>query len=223
MFRTIAIRHATRQLSSVSIRRASAQLCGIARVAAATRCVSHSGLSNATQNQLREEQDRSDKSPQPEIPNGWAVSHVAGSSVFRLTKQFGDEELEIRCALPEASGEAQNTGSMNNVVLLVTKGVETMRFGLSIENQELVLDSVSHCNDAAILKNDSSEGLLKQKRLYNGPLIHELDQEIVDEFLSYLDARGVTDELAVFITDFAFWKEQQEYEAWLASISKFTN
>lgn len=155
------------------------------------------------------------------------MHHVPGSNKFVLRKSYEDETLEVRCALPDSnvasSPEAQQgSDNASNVVLLVQKGAETLRFGLSIEDQELVLETVAHFKDGSIPKDESSVGEAKRRSTYAGPLINELDSDFVDQLLSYMDQRGVTDELAVFITEFAFWKEQQEYENWLDAVANFT-
>lgn len=194
------------------------------------RFASHAGLSNASQAELSEEQQRSDRPEQPVPPAGWEVSHVPGTTKFRLIKTFEDEKLEIilssvqEAKAPSGDSESSgsNTSSMGNIVLLVQKGSETMRFGLSIEDQELVLDTVGHFKDGAVPKGDSPQAEMVRKTLYPGPLIHELDSHFVDQFLNYLEVRGVDDNLAVFITEYAFWMEQQEYEGWLEAVANFT-
>lgn len=212
-----------RQASSVALRRCLA-VRSVAAAPLSRSYASHPLLSNAAARELEEESSRSDKREQPTAPAGWSVSHTPGSAKFRLTRTYQDESLEIRCALPEANVSNPDQGSNNNnkVTLIVTKGSEAMRFGLSIEDQELVLDTLAHFKDASVPKDDTPAGEDKRVSQYPGPLIHELEGGFVDTMLNYLDERGVNDDLAVFVTEFAFWVEQQEYENWLANISRFT-
>jgi complement component 1 Q subcomponent-binding protein len=185
----------------------------------------HAGLSDAVFRELEEEQSRSDKKEQPQAPHGWSLTRSPGGARFTLRKQFQDESLELRCALPEAKSSASesDTNNSHNLVLLVTKNGEALRFGLSVEDQELVMETVAHFKDAGIALDDTPNGDHKRTSHYPGPLIHELDSNVADNFLSYLEERGVNDDLAVFITEYAFWVEQQEYEHWLSSVGKFVS
>jgi complement component 1 Q subcomponent-binding protein, mitochondrial len=236
MLRRVSSRLAVRRAGAFAALRvgtAAAPLVAAAAVFVQTtpmRWASHSGVSNAAQAELSEEQQRSDRPEQPVPPAGWSVSHVPGSVKIRLTKTFEDEKLEILTRLPvkeaptggESSSAATTPNDAGNVVLLVQKGTETMRFGLSIEDQELVLDTVSHFKDGVIPRGETPEAENALEALYPGPEIHELDSHFVDEFLNYLEVRGVDDNLAVFITEYNFWVEQQEYESWLQSVANFT-
>jgi hypothetical protein len=221
----LAVRRAVTATAFASCRAASVCDMRVASVAVATpmRLASHAGLHSASNAELSEEQQRTDRPQQPVAPAGWSASHTPGSNKFRLTKNYEGEELEMTLSIQEkvANDEgAVNTGSMSNLVLLVQKGTSTLRFGLSIEDQELVLDTVGYYKDGAVLKGPQAEAELKS--YYSGPVISELDSHFVDQFLNYLEVRGVDDNLAVFVTEYAFWMEQQEYERWLEGIATFT-
>ncbi|CUG06672.1 Hypothetical protein, putative [Bodo saltans] len=226
MLRRVSARLAVRRVAAVATCRV-APVCSArvapAAIATSMRFASHAGLNSASNSELSEEQQRTDRPQQPVAPAGWSASHTPGSNQFRLARNYEGEELEMTFSIQEkvANDEgATNTGSMNNVVLLVQKGTSTLRFGLSIEDQELVLDTVGYFKDGAVVKG--AQGEAQRKSLYSGPVISELDSHFVDQFLNYLEVRGVDDNLAVFATEYAFWMEQQEYERWLEGIATFT-
>ena len=57
--------------------------------------------------------------------------------------------------------------------------------------------------------------------LYAGPNFDELDQAVQNAFYEYLADRGVDDELAEKLADFAQAKEQSEYVGWLTAARDF--
>lgn len=188
----------------------------------------HQSLSNNAFSELEDEQNRSDKVAEPAIPQGWTIQRPPNASVFTMTKSFSGESLELKFGLPapKTGGAAAGGSEANNVesmTLTITKGSEALRFTLSVEEQELILENVAHYTDAAVAKDDTIGGEKKRAKLYNGPVISELDATFVDSFVGYLEERGVNDELAVFVTEYIFWVEQQEYENWLSAIAKFTS
>ena len=56
---------------------------------------------------------------------------------------------------------------------------------------------------------------------YTGPNFEELDDELQDAFIQYLDERGITDDIAVFIENYAETKEQKEYCTFLEKVTDF--
>lgn len=69
----------------------------------------------------------------------------------------------------------------------------------------------------------SSENDIKDTTLYSGPVFEHLDDELRNAFFSYLEDRGINDEVSVFINYYSAEKEQNEYAYWLHQLSKFTN
>ena len=57
---------------------------------------------------------------------------------------------------------------------------------------------------------------------YDGPSFMELDLDVQDGFMTYLEDRAITDDVARFIQEFSENKEQKEYVRFLAEVSKFT-
>lgn len=55
----------------------------------------------------------------------------------------------------------------------------------------------------------TAEADWKRRGLYIGPQFPTLDQEVQDHFVSFLEERGINEELATFIPLLAEWKEQR--------------
>lgn len=58
---------------------------------------------------------------------------------------------------------------------------------------------------------------------YQGPRFEELDGALQNEFLHYLDERGINRDLAIYLSALNFDKEQREYTSWLERVQKFVN
>lgn len=61
------------------------------------------------------------------------------------------------------------------------------------------------------------------KDIYDGPKFDELDPRVQAAFYSYLDERGIDPELCRFIHQFAPYKENAEYVAWLNNVEAFVS
>ncbi|RLV89984.1 G2/mitotic-specific cyclin-4 [Spathaspora sp. JA1] len=94
---------------------------------------------------------------------------------------------------------------------LLLKNIET---GFSVE-------SANYQPNASEFVNEIAKGNLNDKFRYEGPRFEDLDESLQVEFENYLIAKGVNDQLAEFIVAYSEHKEESEYRAWLASISKF--
>ncbi len=93
--------------------------------------------------------------------------------------------------------------------------------GFSLAEIDLVLDGVAFHQDAALARDMSPEGIGKKDKQYPGPSVPELNDDLVEAFIEYLEERGVNDSFAEFMELYAFWMEQQEYEAWLSQVAEF--
>ena len=191
-----------------------------------TRSLGHRGLNSSLKAELQEELGRDDKSACPAVPADWTVNHNPNTNNFSLKKTFHDESLEIFCQLPIREPEIAEEGKTSTehypFTMVVTKGGKAMDFNLSAIEGELVLDGIAFHHDAAVARDMTPEGLSKKDKSYGGPTIAELNGELVESFISYLEERGVNDSFAEFIEEYAFWMEQQEYEGWLGDVADFT-
>ncbi|CBZ28781.1 putative p22 protein precursor [Leishmania mexicana MHOM/GT/2001/U1103] len=208
---------------------ASAHVSGFARVPSTSaptaltvprRSASDAALADATRRELEEEMGRSDKPEQPTPPTGWQVVRKSGTCTFDLTKSFEDEELVVRYSTNQDSDKAN---SHDIFVYITQKNGQTMQADLSIEEGELVLNNIRFYDEAALAKDTSAEAEAKRNELYTGPLVHELDYDLLNCVMTYLEKRGVDEKLGEFVVLYSFWAEQQDYEAWLTTMNKFAS
>lgn len=199
------------------MRRIFAPVITHAMAATAIRCASVSG---ALKNELSGEQARDDRPTEPTLPSGWTIQHTPGNQVFTLSKSYNNEKITIESSLyneaVNAQGEAENVGSME---LTIQSNNEALVCALDVEDSELVLDSIMHVSDYGKYHKLTSD---EQSKLYGGPEISELDQEVVGNFVGYLEERGINDDIAKYVLDYSVFREQQEYESWLSKVAEFT-
>jgi len=84
-----------------------------------------------------------------------------------------------------------------------------------------LLENISFYNDTTIGTELTAESDWKRRGLYVGPQFEQLDPSVQEEFEAYLVERGIDESLALFIPDYAEWKEQQEYVHWLENLKNF--
>ncbi|KAG8728281.1 Mitochondrial acidic protein mam33 [Ceratobasidium sp. 428] len=85
----------------------------------------------------------------------------------------------------------------------------------------IVIDNISFYKDAKLATDLSSEADWKRRGLYIGPQFDHLDTNVQEEFERFLDERGIGGDLALFVPEYAEYKEQKEYVKWLQSVKSF--
>lgn len=81
-----------------------------------------------------------------------------------------------------------------------------------VASRKLIVNSVRHL--AAGKEISDSEA-------YGGPVFEQLNEELQDAFYTYLEERGIDDDLCFFILSYSRVKEQVEYAKWLNSVLAF--
>ncbi|CCO26954.1 Mitochondrial acidic protein mam33 [Rhizoctonia solani AG-1 IB] len=85
----------------------------------------------------------------------------------------------------------------------------------------MVVDNISFYKNAKLATELTSEADWKRRGLYIGPQFDHLDTSVQEEFERYLDERGIGGDLALFVPDYAEYKEQKEYVKWLQNVKSF--
>ena len=117
---------------------------------------------------------------------------------------------------------ADNFANVNVVVSKDSDG-SSVSFELLMNMQEgtFFVDSVTPfaSKDAAL--SESADAQLHRELVYHGPPFSNLDEELQESIEVYLESRGVTEELASFISTYSEYKENNEYIQWLENMNKF--
>ncbi|CCW66335.1 unnamed protein product [Phytomonas sp. Hart1] len=140
------------------------------------------------------------------------------------------------------NGEREEQEYLNFILFLKKKRYSKggLEFGLTTIDMELVMDSLAiHDSDESFenaisvfdldppknLSNGGTNFLKRRKRDsgYRGPMLKELDDDLYDEILDYLDERGVNNPFAEYIMSQAHYLEQEEYLNWLRLLRRFSD
>lgn len=192
-------------------------------IATQRRFNSCDALKDAAEAELQEEQSLPDKPQPPAVPHGWTLEQKAGDSFFTMKKSYGDETLELYCEIPTMESEPEGQAKHYPFVLRVERKNSALEFTLTSVDAELVIDGVASFKDLALARDRSASGLLSKERKYQGPVMGELNGSIVEGFVTFLEERGVNDDFGAFVAQYAYFKEQNEYENWLKSIIDFSS
>ena len=71
------------------------------------------------------------------------------------------------------------------------------------------IETVSFYKDAKLANELTAEADYKRRGTYIGPQFEHLDITVQEGFEAYLAERGIDESLALFIPDYAEWKEQK--------------
>ncbi|KAI1313844.1 Mitochondrial acidic protein mam33 [Mortierella claussenii] len=91
----------------------------------------------------------------------------------------------------------------------------------TIEDGTFVVESIANIKDTALATASTAEADWEKRGLYNGPPFAELDEELQVKFEKYLEERQIDGDLANFVPNYIFHKDQIEYTNWLKDLKNF--
>jgi len=93
----------------------------------------------------------------------------------------------------------------------------------SAANGNIQVENLHYWDDVSVAKAEGPEATHKRAELYPGPPFGTLDDDLQVLMERYLEERGITQALAVFVPDYVDVKEQKEYVRWLNNIKTFVD
>jgi len=167
----------------------------------------------------------------------WKIQDASGHDEVILTRQFNNETIRVIFSIadleseqPEFEEEAAEGEEEEPVgaifplrcSITVTKpSGGALHFEGLIQDGAVVVQNISFYKDAALATGLSAEADWSRRGLYIGPQFDHLDVNVQEEFDEFLAERGIDQSLAVFLPEYAEYKEQKEYTDWLQSVKKF--
>ncbi|ODQ65847.1 mitochondrial glyco protein [Nadsonia fulvescens var. elongata DSM 6958] len=171
--------------------------------------------------------------------SGFSIAESApGTDEIELIKKNGGETIRVYFAVSdvtensneifeEGEVEAENEiedgpASPIRINIVVSKDNAESKGALSIEaiSQDdvfLIENVVPYVNLETATAN-SANGEFSRRLAYRGPSFENLDEGLQSAFEVYLESRGINVELAQFITEYSYWKENVEYVNWLSKV-----
>lgn len=168
----------------------------------------------------------------------WTIEDTPGLDEITLSRQFGNENIRLIFSIADISpaedefnpeeGEESGNDSVSYPVrasMSITKsnGGGALSIDLMAQDGHFILDNISFYDDAKIGTELSAEADWKRRGLYIGPQFDTLEPALQDEFETFLQERGVNEAIALFIPQYAEYKEQKEYVKWLNKVKGFVD
>lgn len=152
------------------------------------------------------------------------------TSSGRKAAELEEEDLEDEAAAEEEETEEDEDDGPEapvpvRLTIVVEKpgspGAGALAVEAVVQDGAVVVESLHRYADAADAHEGGGPALSKDGVTYPGPPFGSLDEDLQMLVERYLEERGVTQALAVFVPDYVDMKEQKEYVAWLGGVKGF--
>ncbi|KAG8733784.1 Mitochondrial acidic protein mam33 [Ceratobasidium sp. 423] len=162
----------------------------------------------------------------------WNIEDVEGQDEVTLVRTFGNETIRVLFSIADidapqdpAFEDAEEDGED---APLPGSDQGALSIDALAQDGAIVVDNISFYKEAKLATELTSEADWKRRGLYIGPQFDHLDTNVQEEFERYLDERGIGGDLALFVPDYAEYKEQKvgpklstEYVKWLQNVKSF--
>lgn len=111
-----------------------------------------------------------------------------------------------------------------NLSIVVEKPGKTegaLNIDATAQDGNIVVENLFYYADAKVAKVESPDAAQKRADVYPGPPFGSLDDDLQVLMERFLEERGITQALAVFVPDYVDVKEQREYTRWLNNVKTF--
>lgn len=142
-------------------------------------------------------------------------SRAPASQEGRTAGDLADEVEDM------VGGEAPVPCRLNIVIEKDGKGA--LNIEATAQDGGIMVDNMYYYADAAMAHSTTAEVSHKAQDVYPGPPFGSLDEDLQVLMERYLEERGITQALAVFVPDYMDMKEQKEYLAWLNNVKSFVD
>ncbi|KAK1427218.1 hypothetical protein QVD17_15901 [Tagetes erecta] len=175
-------------------------------------------------NDIQYELDRSPLTQLVPKFKSFSIDERTGEQWIRLNKEFGPkEEIKVEVTMfqvsaPPAAAKDGAVTTANDLELYISMVVDIFK-----DEKTGILEFV--CNvwpesveiDKVFMRDQ--DGMTGKP--YLGPPFNDLDDELQTSLYDFLEARGIDDELAVFLHKCMQHKSKNEYIRWMGSIESF--
>lgn len=168
----------------------------------------------------------------------WKIEDAEGQDEVALVRTFGNENIRILFSIADIDApqdpafddiegvEGEDTPVPMAPIrcsIVISKGSDQGALSIDALAQDgaMVVDNISFYKDAKLATDLTSEADWKRRGLYIGPQFDHLDTNVQEEFERFLEERGINGDLALFVPEYAEYKEQKEYVKWLQNVKTF--
>ncbi|KAI8626156.1 mitochondrial glycoprotein [Xylariaceae sp. FL1651] len=128
-------------------------------------------------------------------------------------------EAEAEAGLDGEDSEPPVPCRLNIVVEKAGKGA--LNIEAVAQDGSILVENFYYYKDPKMAHSASPEAVHAAEDVYPGPPFGSLDEDLQVMMERYLEERGITQAMAVFVPDYMDVKEQREYQAWLKDVKDF--
>ncbi|CAG9991473.1 unnamed protein product [Clonostachys byssicola] len=132
-----------------------------------------------------------------------------------------EEDLE-----GEEEDDIEEGAAPINLSIVIEKPGKTaaaLNIDATAQDGAIVVDNLFYYEDAKVARVDKPEDAQARADVYPGPPFGSLDEDLQVLMERFLEERGITQTLAVFVPDYVDVKEQREYLRWLNNVKNFVD
>ncbi|KAM5578586.1 uncharacterized protein ABKV19_008746 [Rosa sericea] len=175
-------------------------------------------------NEIQYELDRSPPNQPVSEFNSFTVDNRSGEQWISLKRKFGhNEEIKIEATMFDGSVPITKSGGGGgglgedvqlHITMVVNISKEEGRNALEIMCS--VWPDTIEINKLFIRKPENMPA-----QPYTGPEFKELDDELQDSLYEFLEARGINDDLAIFLHSYMKNKDKTEFIRWMRTVKSY--
>ncbi|UNI17699.1 Mitochondrial acidic protein mam33 [Purpureocillium takamizusanense] len=120
----------------------------------------------------------------------------------------------------------EETAAPINLSIVIEKPGKTagaLNIDATAQDGNIVVENMFYYEDAKVAKVESPEAAQRRADVYPGPPFGSLDEDLQVLMERFLEERGITQAMAVFVPDYVDVKEQREYLRWLSNVKAFVD
>ncbi|KAF9318036.1 Mitochondrial acidic protein mam33 [Podila horticola] len=159
-------------------------------------------------------------------------------SVSDINSADEEEELDLEDDMEDGQNNQQNlspsdeeeeegddldslTFPVRCLITISKPGAGSISVDTIAQDGSFIVESISNIKDSALATASTAEADWEKRGLYSGPPFAELDEELQVAFEKYLEERQIDGDLANFVPNYVFHKDQVEYTHWLKDLKGF--
>lgn len=130
-------------------------------------------------------------------------------------------EEELEDDMEELDEENAAPINLSIVIEKPGKTAGALNIDATAQDGQIVVENLFYYDDAKVAKVENPDAAQKRADVYPGPPFGSLDDDLQVLMERFLEERGITEALAVFVPDYVDVKEQREYTRWLNNVKGF--
>ncbi|KAG0254207.1 hypothetical protein BG011_005895 [Mortierella polycephala] len=130
----------------------------------------------------------------------------------------GDDEKE-----EEESDDESLTFPVRCLITISKPNAGSIAVDTIAQDGAFIVESISNIKDSALACASTAEADWEKRGLYSGPPFAELDEDLQIAFEKFLEERQINGDLANFVPNYVFHKDQIEYTRWLKDLKGFVS